>query len=374
MFTHAKRMTLVVAMALMVPVASLGVVSSPAVAAPGGVFAVFAHCPLAAFRALGIPPGAAKCGFHQLTSGELVIGSMDVPIDRTITLQGGFIKDNPEDGNEYLAYPAEGAESLSKTELAVPGGLSGLVDCGEIKGWGSRERYEQYACRALSFFDGTNGVTATIESAASATNPLIYNEYNTIEEEGTAVTFPVRVHLKNPFLGASCYIGSEASPLQLHLTTGATSPPEGFKSIHGALGQVETLEEDGLLTVRTTGDSLVDNTFSAPVAEGCGESFSSIIDPILDSMVKLPSPAGHNTVILTGEARLATAEHVETDEKYQAEVEAKKQQEEVEAKKKQEEEAKKRQEELEAKRTHRKHWGHWPRRQAVHGQAHHGHW
>jgi len=355
MFRHAKRIICVAAMILMIPLASLGA-ASPAVAAPGGVFSVFADCPLATFRALGVPPGRALCGLHQVMSGELVIGSMDVPINQTVTIQGGFVPTTPESEIEFFLYPAEGGESLSKTELNVPGGLPGFVDCEEIKGWGFSERLERDKCRAFSFHDGTAAVTATAELAASTEHPAIYNEHLLAQEEGTALIMPIRVHLKNPLLGSDCYIGSESNPIELNLTTGATSPPPPNKSIHGTLGQPETLEEDGEYMLRVTGNSLVGSTFSAPAVEGCGESFSSIIDPIIDSKLKLPSQAGYNTAILIGTAHLASAEAVEAVEKIQAETEAKKQQEEAEAKKKQEEtEAKEREE-----RKHRGHRGHRP--------------
>ena len=95
--------------------------------------------------------------------------------------------------------------------------------------------------------------------------------------------------------------------------------------------------------------SVVDNSFSVPVAEGCGEDSSSIIDPILDGKLKLPSEDGHNHR-LHGTEEVATAEAVEVSEKTQEEAEAKKKQEEAEAKKKQEE--------IEAKKKHW--WGHWP--------------
>ncbi len=360
MIEHAKRILLVVTTALMVPLVLFGV-AAPAQAAPSGVFSVFADCPLVAFRALGVPPGHSLCGFHQISSGELVIGSMDVPISQTIILQGGFIyTGNPENEREFFGYPPENGETMSKTEQSVPGGLSGLVDCEEINGDGYRERFERYACRAPSFDGRTNGVTATLENMATVENPTIYDERAVGEESGTGVRLPIRVHLKNPLLGNSCYIGSEADPIELELTTGTTSPLPPNKPIVGATGTPKTLRESGpgmlLRMLQVTGNSLVDNTFSVPTAEGCGESFSSIIDPLLDGKLKLPSPDGYNTAILTGTVYVASVEEVEINEKDQTEAEAKKQQEEAEAKKKQEEaEAKRKQEEAE-----RRHWGHWP--------------
>jgi hypothetical protein len=331
-------MVLGVMVASVVSVGGFAAVSAAtAVAAPGGIFSIFADCPLAAFRTLGVE-AVALCGFRQVTSGELTIGSIDVPIDQTITFQGGFVwTGNPELKREFFAYPAEGGESLSKTELEVPGGLRSVIDCRAIEGKGVQERLERDECRAFSSYGKAGGVTATIESVAGPEDLSIFNEHAFGSETGTALTLPIRVHLKNPFLGDSCYVGSETNPLQLNLTTGTTSPPAGVASIHGALGNLETQEEGELSTLRISGNSLVDNTFTAPGVEGCGETASSILDPIVDSKIGLPSQAGHNAIVLTGTADAAAAETVETNEKLQAETEAKKQQEEAEAKKKREE-------------------------------------
>ena len=236
------------------------------------------------------------------------------------------------------------------------------MDCEELKGKGIWEIVERGACRAI-FDNKVTGVTATIEQVANATNPAILNmKALGLQENTAAITLPMRVHLKNPLLGNSCYIGSEASPIELHLTTGTTSPNPPNKPISGKRGTPETLEETigghELEMLRISENSLVDNAFSVPTAEGCGEFFSFIIAPLIDAKLKLPSEDGNNTAILDGPLNASNAEEVEANEKYQAETETKKQQEEAEAKKKQEEaEAKKRQEELEAKRRH---WGHWP--------------
>jgi hypothetical protein len=125
----------------------------------------------------------------------------------------------------------------------------------------------------------------------------------------------VRVHLKNPLLGNACYVGSESSPIELHLTTGATSPNPPNKSIKGKVGKESNHEEFGHFLLKLKENSLVDNAFSVPTAEGCGELLSFIIDPIVDSKLKLPSADGNNTAILNGELNTATAEAVEASEK-----------------------------------------------------------
>jgi hypothetical protein len=316
----AARMAVLTALAVITPVASMAA-ASPAMAAPKGIFAQFSNCPLATFKALGVSTGSALCTFNQTTGGELAIGSTKVPINsgvnagKTVTLEGGAIPTgNPENETEYFALPGANGQSISKTELNVPGGLLDIVNCEEIKGSGFWEVIERAACKATFENPLTDGVTATTEVVANTTNPVILNEFALNVEKGTALTLPVRVHLKNPLLGNACYIGSEASPIELHLTTGATSPNKPNKSIHGKRGKLETLEEGELSLLRISNNSLVDNAFSAPKAEGCGEFFSFLIDPIVNAKLKLPSEDGNNTAELNGTLNTATAEAVEASE------------------------------------------------------------
>jgi hypothetical protein len=304
-----NRLTVVLSIGLVASLALLGFASS-AMATPKGIFSIFSDCPLKT-------PGVTLCQFAQTTSGEFSIGSTKVPINKTITLQGGGIPTgNPENEHEYFLVPAADGNSLSKTELNVPGGLLDLVNCEEIKGSGFVEVVERALCKATFENPATTGVTATTEIAATATNPPILNLINVFFESGTGLTLPVRVHLKNPLLGSGCYIGSEAHPIQLHLTTGATSPKPPNKSIHGAKGTLEVPEEHEQPMTRLVGNSLVDNAFSAPVAEGCGGAAAFLIDPIVDAKLKLPSPEGSNTAILTGTLNASSTESVLASEKF----------------------------------------------------------
>jgi len=64
----------------------------------------------------------------------------------------------------------------------------------------------------------------------------------------------------------------------------------------------------------------VNNSFAAPVAEGCGSQilfglFTGIIDSAVDSELGLPSAAGHNTAILNGTQEIAIAAAVKASEK-----------------------------------------------------------
>jgi len=282
--------------------------ASPALAEPKGIFKVFNDCPTEV-------SGNTLCTYAETTSGEFVIGTSKVPINQTITLQGGGVKTGSSNPNEYRLLPAKDGNTLSKTELNVPGGLAGLINCEEIKGGGLFETLERATCKA-TFENGLTGVTASTELVASTSNPAIINLAALVIEEGTALTLPLRVHLKNPLLGEGCYIGSEAHPVQLHLTTGKTTPPLPNKEIKGNAGVFSEEEENGETLTLVEENRLVDNSFSAPAAEGCGGFFSFLIDPILDAKIGLPSASGHNTAILEGRLKAATVASVLASEKF----------------------------------------------------------
>jgi len=297
---------LVVALALMAPLVGF-VFASSAAATPKGVFSVFSDCPTE-------NPEVALCVYGLTTSGEFVIGSSKVPINQTITLQGGAVwTGNEENHKEYDLIPPKDGKILSETALNVPGGLAGLINCEEIKGSGLLEIAARALCKEV--FEGSvTGVTAQTEPVNTTSNPIVLNLVHLALEEGVAVKLPVRVHLKNPLLGSSCYIGSTAHPVQLNLTTGTTSPHAPNKPISGKRGQAETLERNEQFMLRLFENSLVDNDFSAPAAEGCGGLFALLINPIINAKIGLPSASGKNTAILNGELKTATPEAVLANE------------------------------------------------------------
>ncbi len=288
------RRALVVVAALVVPLA----VASPALATehhPKGVFAPFAQCPLS-------NASVTQCIIASSTSGEFTVGHKTVPINKTITLQGGTIP--IKESSELTFVAAENGETLSKTALYVPGGLFGLKPP-EYLTKEQKERFEEMVNKGLT------GVTETTELAKPA-SAIKLNTQNLVFETGVALQLPVKVKLGNVFLGSSCYIGSEANPIILNLTTGTTSPPEPNKPIKGAAGELEVLEAGALL--RLIGGSLVDNAFAAPEATGCGEPFSTLVDKLVNSAFGVPAAAGLNTAILTGKLEDAYAPAVKASE------------------------------------------------------------
>jgi hypothetical protein len=281
-------------------VASLGTLAfaSPAFAKehhPTGNYAPFADCPLSNSE-------VSICLVALTTSGEFSVGTRSVPINKTITLQGGIHR-NPETEAETF-FGAENGETLSKTALYVPGGL---FNSKPPESWPkeAKEHYEEMINLGLT------GVTETTELAKPASD-IVINKRNLLLEEGTALELPVKVKLGNFLLGSNCYIGSESHPIVLHLTTGVTSPPEPNKPIHGSVGEITAKEEFNIIEL--LGGSLVDNAFAAPEAKGCGGSLEGLVDPLVDSLLGLPSAAGHNTAILNGNLAEATASGVKASE------------------------------------------------------------
>ena len=150
--------------------------------------------------------------------------------------------------------------------------------------------------------NGFTGVTATVELAAPA-SAIKLNLLAILGQQGTGLYLPVKVKLDNPFLGSSCYIGSNSSPIQLKLTSGTTAPPLPNKPISGSAGELVGIDEGAI--VANLGNKLVDNSFAAPGANGCGGFlFSWAVDPLVESIVGVPSPAGTNTAILEGNTYL----------------------------------------------------------------------
>jgi len=224
-------------------------------------FLPFAGCPLTS---------AKVCLVSTTTGGEFVIDHKTVPIEATVTLQGGLA------GESLFEQPLLGAgkgETLSKTPLTVPGGLVGIAGLG-------------------------GEVTATAELAGPPSSVII-DRWNLIGGKTPAVTLPLKVKLSNEVLGEECYIGSEAEPIVLHLTTGTTSPPSPAEPITGSVGNREAGRAKGKIRYIEKA-SLVDNDFAVPGASGCGGSLSAVVDLAVDLDVGIPAPAGENTAIMDG--------------------------------------------------------------------------
>jgi hypothetical protein len=265
-----------------VGVAALGSATSASAAAPTGDYANFKYCPYT-------NPAVASCVYSKITSGQFKLGNADVPITAAtpIILQGGIGQEDYPNGAPF--FPAVGADSLSKTPLKVPGGLIGLVDTGGFSGF------------LISLFNAAvasvNDVYATAEPAGL---PGFYPTQLLFTQESPGLKLPVRIHLENPFLGSSCYIGSTTNPVRLTFTTGTTAPPAPNVPISGSLGSGSFNPDFTVLTVN--GIKLVDNSFAAPAATNCGFLLLDklIITAAVNLKEGLPAAAGKNTAIQQG--------------------------------------------------------------------------
>ena len=248
-----------------------------------GEFTKFQYCPYTT-------TGVARCLYSVTNGGEVVLGTKKVPVEKEVILQGGY-NEAPEEGAEAgfsKFYGATNGVTLSKAAQNVPGGLLGIVP----------PEKSPALVKALSkfFFENSlTGVTSTLEIASTASD-IRLSEVNLAGAEGVALKLPVKIHLENPFLGKSCYVGSSGSPVKFELTSGVTNPPGPNKAISGKTGEVEFLEKARIL--RLKGAELVDNAWSAPAASGCGGILAFLVNPIINGQIGLPSAAGKNTTIL----------------------------------------------------------------------------
>lgn len=265
---------------------------------PKGDFAEFADCPLSSSE-------VQSCIFAETKGGEFTVGKKTVPIVSPVILQGGASLHENEKEEEIAEFlGAEDGNTLSKTPEPVPGGLLGIVAPSYLPKF-LQEIFNNF------INEGITGVTATNELAAPASH-IVLNTSNLLFESGVALQLPLKIKLSNLFLGSNCYVGSNEKPIVIPFTTGATEPPSPNKSIKGSAGTIEFKDEFSLAII--SGGRLVNNSFAAPEAAGCGGIFSFLIDPAVDAELGLPSAAGHNTAILEGSLASANASAVRASE------------------------------------------------------------
>lgn len=291
---QVSKVRLMILAVSVMALASLGFV--PAASAHTGAFSRFDYCP-------STTPEVFKCIQSVTSGGSVVLGKKTVPIVNPVTLQGGLSEgeynEKEETFQERFFAAVNGGETLTRTPQAVPGGLTGLVNCKEIS-----LSWLRVSCEAI-FENGLTGVAATLELAKPASS-IVVDEEHLAGELGTAVQLPVKVHLENPLLGSGCYVGSSSSPLLWNLTTGNTKPPTGTAPIHGSSGKLTYIEKEEI--AQFEGAKLVDNGWSAPAATGCGGFLVEyILDPIINASVGVPSAAGKNVAKLE-KTRISVAE------------------------------------------------------------------
>jgi hypothetical protein len=208
-------------------------------------------------------PTISTCFRAEITGGHFKMGNKDVPITNPITLSGGF----STNGQEFKTTSKGG---LSKSPQKVPGGLVGITGLEFLE--------ELLAPPLLELY-------AVTELAGNPGPPL-----------ADPLSLPLKVHLENPVLGPSCYVGSDKEPIALNLTWGTTNPPKPNEPITGTEPTFSAGGAPGI--TKASGAVYVDNSFAAPGANGCKLTLFGFIPVSLDGVVDLasglPAKAGTN--------------------------------------------------------------------------------
>ncbi|HEX5610840.1 MAG TPA: hypothetical protein VFX45_12205 [Solirubrobacterales bacterium] len=264
----------------------LASVTAGASGAPTGEYAQFKACPL---RLAAVN----DCVYSLTDDGSFTIGKRTVPIKNPLVLQGGF--EGEEDRIRF--FGAENGETLVKSPQPVPGGLTGV----SAPGWWPSFLQEWFNQEIGS---GHTQVKATVELTGpnSGLTDIQLNTENLLNQKGLALGLPVKFHLESPLLGSNCYIGWESNPVQLDFTTGSDG------NLQGVSGE-STFNKQFTITTIADG-KLVNNSFKAPRAEGCGGIYSFFIDPLINSILGVPSGSGKNSAIFEGKLQDALAEYV----------------------------------------------------------------
>jgi hypothetical protein len=263
---------------------------------PQGVFAVFSQCPLE-------EPTIIDCVVVDSKGGEMRIGSMTTPFSRAmVSLDGGLLEGLTGEPTIFAA-PVNGV-IMQPTPMPVPGGFSRVLEASALP-------HSLDAATGKLESVGLGELTATVEIAGPA-SAIALSLSNAFNKQGVVLEEPLKIKLTSPTLGEHCYIGTDSDPIHVQLVEEMTDPPLPNMPIKGVFGAATFI--DGGSMVILDGNSLVDNSFAVPAASGCGGSQAPAIDGIIDSKLKLPSPAGRNTLVLNGTAYLALATSVVASE------------------------------------------------------------
>lgn len=257
---------------------------------PTGEYKQFNECPLNRVT-------INDCVFSVTAGGSFTIGKKTVPIVNPVTLQGGY----EGGGSEIQFYGAENGNTLSKSPQPVPGGLLGIT----APTWWPKFVQDWFNNLISKGFTGVNATVELTGPTKGLTNIKLSTE-NLILGSGVALGLPAKIKLDNAILGSNCYIGSSSKPVNINTTSGKSG------KLTGAVGSI-TFNPDFTITT-ISGGRLVDNTFTAPAASGCGGIFSLFIDPLVNSILGTPAGAGVNSAILEGKIQDAVAESVRESE------------------------------------------------------------
>jgi hypothetical protein len=233
---------------------------------PVAPYGAFAGCPSPEEN-----PAVEGCFTSTIKSGNFKMGSKNVPIEKPMTLSGGY------DFSGKVSFSPAGG--LTKAKQKVPGGVIGLT--------GLTWLAEFLGIEALTLY-------ATTELAGTPSSPL-----------EPPIVLPIKVHLENAALGSKCYVGSNSNPIVLNLITGTTNPPPPNTPITG-VNPTFGLDPTRPGVFLASNATFVDNSFAAPGANGCVLTLFGFIPISINGLVNsqsgLPAPAGTNETVQKNDA------------------------------------------------------------------------
>jgi hypothetical protein len=253
-----------------------------------GIWGPFTRCPVdrpAMLAADGVSSDPA-CIAANSPNGSIKLGNSTQTTGATNLQLGATIDDAT--GAFTLATPVAGA--LVSDPVDVEGGLLGLMCPSDIP-------LVSVICDGL-VGSPLNAVTATVESAGVPSN---FSRTAALSLGQPIITLPVRVHLENPILGPTCYIGSISNPIVLR--------PRNISglSLAAAIGDLDgTPNPSGRLARITSTSTQGDDTFAVPGATGCG--LLGILDTAVNQQQGLPSPSGNNNLVLNNASSAVISE------------------------------------------------------------------
>ncbi|QKG27083.1 hypothetical protein [Actinomadura verrucosospora] len=196
-----------------------------------------------------LPSGADRsdwsCFVAVVTSGEFKVGKFDQQLTSPITIT--FAQGFDADGNTSTIFG-----KLQASKMLVRPGIFG------------------------------DPILTAVYAKPVYVGGFAIDNYN--------IDMKLKINLTNPFLGGTCTIGSDSSPIDLHLITGTTNPPPPNGPISGSAPQVVSLDPYVLKLTN------VDNSFAVGHATGCLLNFG-LVNAIVDSQAGVPAAAGQNTMI-----------------------------------------------------------------------------
>jgi hypothetical protein len=227
-----------------------------------GAWTPFSRCPVddPAMLATDGVILASLCVASNSTHGSITIGSLPPTTTGNSNLQGGLVADLNNGVFTFIAPPA--GSLVADPATVTVGGVT---------------------------------VTATVQSAGTPTD---FDLFAGISLGVPIITLPIKIHLvgQTPVgdLGPNCFIGSDQDPIVLHPAN---------TDISNAMLSFDSFDPDGtpnpngvLAALVVSGTVQGDSTFAVPGAQGCGVNGS--LDPVVNAVVGLPSPAGANVLVL----------------------------------------------------------------------------